>query len=81
MDEPFSGIDPKTVFEIKTMINQLKTEGVGILITDHNVRDALSIIDRAYLIHNGEIIAYGTPKEILNNPLSRQVYFGEDFLP
>ena len=81
LDEPFSGIDPKTVFEIKTMINQLKTEGVGILITDHNVRDALSIIDRAYLIHNGEIIAYGTPKEILNNPLSRQVYFGEDFLP
>ncbi|MCL5674213.1 MAG: LPS export ABC transporter ATP-binding protein [Candidatus Omnitrophica bacterium] len=79
LDEPFSGIDPKTVFEIKTMINQLKAEGVGILITDHNVRDALSIIDRAYLIHNGEIIAHGTPEEILKNPLSRQVYFGEDF--
>jgi lipopolysaccharide export system ATP-binding protein len=81
LDEPFSGIDPKTVFEIQSMIKQLKKESVGILITDHNVRDALSIIDKAYLIHNGEIIAQGTPKEILDNPLSRQVYFGDDFLP
>ncbi|MCL5408737.1 MAG: LPS export ABC transporter ATP-binding protein [Candidatus Omnitrophica bacterium] len=81
LDEPFSIIDPKTVFEIKTMIKQLKIDNVGILITDHNVRDALSIIDRAYLIHNGEIIIQGTPEEILKNPLSRQVYFGENFSP
>ncbi len=81
LDEPFSGIDPKTVFEIKAMINQLKTEGAGILITDHNVRDALSIMDRAYLIHNGEIVTQGTSKEILNNPISKQVYFGNDFSP
>ncbi|MCX7705401.1 MAG: LPS export ABC transporter ATP-binding protein [bacterium] len=79
LDEPFSGIDPKTVSEIKAMILELKKEGVGILITDHNVRDALSITDRAYLIYNGSILIEGTPQEILNDYKSRQVYFGEDF--
>ncbi|MCM8763918.1 MAG: LPS export ABC transporter ATP-binding protein [Candidatus Omnitrophica bacterium] len=79
LDEPFSGIDPKTVSEIKTMILQLKNQDVGILITDHNVRDALSITDRAYLIYNGSILTEGTPSEILNDYKSRQVYFGEEF--
>lgn len=79
LDEPFSGIDPKTVFEIKSMVLELKKEGVGILITDHNVRDALSITDRAYLIYDGSILTQGTPQEILNDYTSRQVYFGEDF--
>lgn len=79
LDEPFSGIDPKTVSEIKSMILELKNEGVGILITDHNVRDALSITDRAYLIYDGSILIEGTPLEILNDYKSRQVYFGEDF--
>lgn len=79
LDEPFSGIDPKTVFEIKSMVLELKKEGVGILITDHNVRDALSITDRAYLIYDGSILIQGTPQEILNDYRSRQVYFGEEF--
>ncbi len=79
LDEPFSGIDPKTVSEIKSMILGLKKEGVGILITDHNVRDALSITDRAYLIYDGSILIEGTPQEILNDYKSRQVYFGEEF--
>ncbi len=79
LDEPFSGIDPKTVSEIKSMILDLKRDGVGILITDHNVRDALSITDRAYLIYNGSILTQGTPQEILNDYKSRQVYFGEEF--
>ncbi|MCM8821966.1 MAG: LPS export ABC transporter ATP-binding protein [Candidatus Omnitrophica bacterium] len=79
LDEPFSGIDPKTVSEIKAMILELKNQNVGILITDHNVRDALSITDRAYLIYNGSILIEGTPSEILNDYKSRQVYFGEEF--
>lgn len=79
LDEPFSGIDPKTVSEIKSMILQLKKNGVGILITDHNVRDALSITDRAYLIYDGSILIEGIPQQILNDQKSRQVYFGEEF--
>ena len=79
LDEPFSGIDPRTVSEIKSMVLRLKTNGVGILITDHNVRDALSITDRAYLIYDGSILIEGTAQQILNDPKSRQVYFGEDF--
>jgi len=79
LDEPFSGIDPKTVSEIKSMILDLKKDGVGILITDHNVRDALSITDRAYLIYDGAILIEGKPQEILNDFKSRQVYFGEEF--
>ncbi|MCM8759659.1 MAG: LPS export ABC transporter ATP-binding protein [Candidatus Omnitrophica bacterium] len=79
LDEPFSGIDPKTVSELKSMILELKNEGVGILITDHNVRDALSITDRAYLIYDGSILIEGTPLDILNDYKSREVYFGDDF--
>ncbi|HOQ82178.1 MAG TPA: lipopolysaccharide ABC transporter ATP-binding protein, partial [bacterium] len=79
LDEPFSGIDPKTVSEIKSMILQLKKNGVGILITDHNVRDALSITDRAYLIYDGSILIEGTPQQISSDSKSRQVYFGEEF--
>ncbi len=79
LDEPFSGIDPKTVSEIRSMILQLKKNGVGILITDHNVRDALSITDRAYLIYDGSILIEGTPSHILSDRKSRQVYFGEEF--
>ncbi|HRV04628.1 MAG TPA: LPS export ABC transporter ATP-binding protein [Candidatus Ratteibacteria bacterium] len=79
LDEPFSGIDPKTVSEIKSMILHLKKNGVGILITDHNVRDALSITDRAYLIYDGSILIEGTPQQISSDSKSRQVYFGEEF--
>lgn len=79
LDEPFSGIDPKTVSELQDTITDLKKEGIGILLTDHNVRDALRITDRAYLIHKGEILIEGTPGRILQHPDSRKVYFGEKF--
>jgi len=79
LDEPFSGIDPKTVSELQDAITDLKKDGIGILLTDHNVRDALRITDRAYLIHKGEILIEGTPEQILAHPDSRKVYFGEKF--
>ncbi|MCM8785279.1 MAG: LPS export ABC transporter ATP-binding protein [Candidatus Omnitrophica bacterium] len=79
LDEPFSGIDPKTVSEIQDIILSLKNENIGILLTDHNVREALKITDRAYLIYEGEILIEGTPEQILNHPESRSVYFGEKF--
>jgi len=79
LDEPFSGIDPKTVYELQDTIVGLKKDNIGIILTDHNVRDALRITDRAYLIHNGEILIEGTPSEILAHPDSRKVYFGEKF--
>jgi lipopolysaccharide export system ATP-binding protein len=79
LDEPFSGIDPKTVSEIQDIILKLKNENIGILLTDHNVREALRITDRAYLIYDGEILIEGTPEKILNHPDSRSVYFGERF--
>ncbi len=79
LDEPFTGIDPKTVGEIQEIVLNLKNENIGILLTDHNVRDALKITDRAYLIYEGEILIEGTPEEILNHPESRDVYFGEKF--
>lgn len=79
LDEPFSGIDPKTVTEIQDIVLSLRREGIGILLTDHNVRDALKITDRAYLICQGEILIEGTPPDILNHPDSKKVYFGEKF--
>lgn len=79
MDEPFSGIDPKTVSELQDTILELKSQGIGILLTDHNVRDTLGITDRAYLIYKGEILIEGNTEEILSHPDSRKVYFGEKF--
>lgn len=79
LDEPFSGIDPKTVYELQETVVELKKDNIGVLLTDHNVRDALRITDRAYLIHQGEILIEGTPQEILSHPDSRRVYFGEKF--
>jgi len=79
LDEPFSGIDPKTVSEIQDIVLTLKNDGIGILLTDHNVRDALRITDRAYLIYDGEILLEGTPREILEHPDSRKFYLGERF--
>ena len=79
MDEPFSGVDPISVAEVQSIIRKLKARGIGILITDHNVRDTLSIVDRAYLIHQGRVLVSGTPSEIVNNPESRRHYLGESF--
>jgi lipopolysaccharide export system ATP-binding protein len=79
LDEPFSGIDPIVVNEAQEIIKELKERGLGILLTDHNVRETLSITDRAYLIAEGRIIISGTAHELINDPKARQIYLGEKF--
>lgn len=79
LDEPFAGVDPVSVLEIQKIVSHLKQRGIGILITDHNVRETLSICDRAYVLGNGTIIAEGTSDDILNNKQVREIYLGEDF--
>ncbi|MFH2201530.1 MAG: LPS export ABC transporter ATP-binding protein [Elusimicrobiota bacterium] len=79
LDEPFVGIDPITVSELKGTIEELRARGIGFLITDHNVRETLPIIDRAYLIYDGQIILDGTSDELLNDPKAREIYLGKDF--
>ncbi len=79
LDEPFSGIDPITVEEIQKIIHRLKEKGLGILITDHNVRETLSITDRAYIICDGEILKSGTSEYLANDPEARKIYLGEKF--
>lgn len=79
LDEPLAGIDPIAVNDIKSLIHHLKDRGLGVLITDHNVREALSIIDKAYIIHDGSVLMHGTPEEIVNNKEVRAVYLGESF--
>lgn len=79
LDEPFSGIDPLSVAELQEQIVTLKERGIGLITTDHNVRDTLSITDYAYLINEGKVIASGTPGEILDDPLARRFYLGERF--
>ncbi len=79
LDEPFAGVDPIAVEDIQAIIAELRTKGIGILITDHNVRDTLSICDRAYLMNAGEILVQGTPDEITSHPDARRLYFGERF--
>jgi len=79
LDEPFAGIDPISVGDIQRMTRMLRDMGLGVLITDHNVREALGTCDRAYIVNEGHIIAQGTPDEILQNPQVREVYLGEQF--
>jgi lipopolysaccharide export system ATP-binding protein len=79
LDEPFTGIDPLAVQEIQTIVAGLKKQGIGILITDHNVRDTLDITDRAYIMYNGEILTSGTPQEILNDPIAKEFYLGDRY--
>ncbi|MDJ0805413.1 MAG: LPS export ABC transporter ATP-binding protein [Gammaproteobacteria bacterium] len=79
LDEPFAGVDPIAVIEIKKIIQHLKTLKIGILITDHNVRETLDICDRAYIINNGSVLAKGSTESILKNPEVRSVYLGEHF--
>ena len=78
-DEPFAGIDPLAIIELKKMLIYLKEKGLGIIITDHNVRDTLSITDRAYIINNGEILDEGTPDKLIAAPRVKEVYLGEEF--
>ncbi len=79
LDEPFAGIDPIAVIEIQRIIGFLKQRGIGVLITDHNVRETLGICDRAYIISEGSVLASGTPADIVENPDVRRVYLGEHF--
>ena len=79
LDEPFAGVDPISVNDIRKMITHLKNRNIGILITDLNVRETLSIVDRAYIVYEGKILANGNSEEILNNQAVRQVYLGDDF--
>jgi lipopolysaccharide export system ATP-binding protein len=79
LDEPFAGVDPIAVIEIQRIIGFLKARGIGVLITDHNVRETLGICDRAYIISEGEVLAEGTPNEIVENADVRKVYLGEHF--
>ena len=79
LDEPFAGIDPISVVDVKRVINHLRKRGIGILITDHNVRDTLNICERAYIVNQGQIICEGNPETILMNSEVRNVYLGEEF--
>jgi lipopolysaccharide export system ATP-binding protein len=79
LDEPFSGVDPITVNDLHQIIRGLKNKGIGVIITDHNVRDTLAITDRAYIIHEGKILTEGPPDKIANDPLAKKFYLGEEF--
>ena len=79
LDEPFAGVDPISVVDIQSIIRQLARRGIGVLITDHNVRETLGICDRAYVMGNGEVLAEGNPDQILDNKIVRKIYLGDDF--
>ena len=79
LDEPFSGIDPIAVYEVQKIVRRLKDRGLGILITDHNVRETLKLVDRAYLIHHGEVVYAGAGEQLVNDPKAREIYLGPDF--
>lgn len=79
LDEPLAGIDPIAIGDIKNLVAHLKDRGIGVLITDHNVRDTLGIVDRAYIMHEGKILINGTPDEIVKNTDARRYYLGEEF--
>ena len=79
LDEPFAGVDPISVIDIKKIIKDLRDRGLGVLITDHNVRETLDVCERAYIVSAGKMIATGTPTEIMNNKLVKDVYLGADF--
>ena len=79
MDEPFAGVDPISVAEVQKIILELRQRGIGILITDHNVRETLRIVDRAYIIHKGQVMTEGTGEFLINDPQARELYLGQDF--
>jgi len=79
LDEPFAGIDPRAVEEIQNTVRHLTQRGIGVVITDHNVRETLSMVNRAYIIYDGQVLIHGTPQEIINNEMVRQVYLGKTF--
>ncbi|MDE4957269.1 lipopolysaccharide ABC transporter ATP-binding protein, partial [Francisella tularensis subsp. holarctica] len=79
IDETFAGVDPVSVIEIKVVVRHLKDRGIGVLITDHNVRETIDICERAYIVNAGNMLAAGTPEDVLADETVRKVYLGEDF--
>ena len=79
LDEPFAGVDPITISEIHGLIRQLSERGIGVLVTDHNVRETLEICDRGYIVNEGRVICHGPPDAIADDPTVRDVYLGHDF--
>jgi lipopolysaccharide export system ATP-binding protein len=79
LDEPFSGIDPIAVYEVQKIVRRLRERGLGILITDHNVRETLKLVDRAYLIHKGEVVYEGAAEQLVDDPKAREIYLGPEF--
>jgi lipopolysaccharide export system ATP-binding protein len=79
LDEPFAGVDPISVGDIRHLVADLKKRGIGVLITDHNVRETLEIVDRAYILHDGQVLMSGTPDEVVQNENVRRVYLGDNF--
>ncbi|QEE13010.1 LPS export ABC transporter ATP-binding protein [Bartonella krasnovii] len=79
LDEPFAGIDPIAIFDIQQLIRHLTRRGIGVLITDHNVRETLGLVDRAYIIHTGKVLVHGRPNDIINNVDVRRIYLGHQF--
>jgi len=79
LDEPFAGVDPISVIDIQKIVCHLRKRGIGVLVTDHNVRETLGICDRAYILNDGYMLAEGTPEQIISNPEVRKVYLGHDF--
>jgi lipopolysaccharide export system ATP-binding protein len=79
LDEPFAGIDPIAVGDIRALVRHLSARGIGVLITDHNVRETLGLIDRAYIIHDGQVLMQGSPDEVVANVDVRRFYLGDEF--
>jgi lipopolysaccharide export system ATP-binding protein len=79
LDEPFSGIDPIAVYEVQKIVRRLRDRGLGILITDHNVRETLKLVDRGYIIHRGEVLCEGDAEFLANDPKAREIYLGPEF--
>lgn len=79
LDEPFAGVDPISVGDIRHLVGDLKNRGIGVLITDHNVRETLGIVDRAYILHDGQVLMSGTPEDVVQNENVRRVYLGDNF--
>ncbi|MEC9196442.1 MAG: LPS export ABC transporter ATP-binding protein [Pseudomonadota bacterium] len=79
LDEPFAGVDPISVGDIRALVHDLKKRGIGVLITDHNVRETLEIVDRAYILHDGKVLMSGTPEQVVQDENVRRVYLGKDF--
>ena len=79
LDEPFAGVDPIAVSDIQQLVRHLTARGIGVLVTDHNVRETLGLVERAYIIHAGQVLTHGLPSEIVGNPDVRRLYLGETF--